>query len=198
MAGGYALNKVGNLKEDTGCFGTLVDGEYGVAFFAAEQGVERVAKEWMIGGEKLNIVPVEGIGTVEGGHHAFGVEPGQAVHLPILGLEQIAAIAKVFDAQANIFHEVGGEGLKGGVGIGCLDLFTEHFALTGFIGVAGKQAKVAIFQFFTEVFSCIRKSVQGTEEHPASNSLLNFSRASPKVSAIIKAVGTGHSNMPTP
>jgi len=27
--------------------------------------------------------------------------------------------------------------------------------LTGFIRVTGKQAKVAIFEFFTEVFSCI-------------------------------------------
>ena len=39
------------------------------------------------GGEELNIVPIKGIGTVEGGHHAFRVKSGQAVHLPILGLK---------------------------------------------------------------------------------------------------------------
>ena len=103
----------------------------------------------------MDVVPVEGIGTVEGGHHAFGIEPGQAVHLPVLGLEQIAAVAQVFHAEANIFHEVGGEGLKRGVGIACLDLFPEHFALAGFIGIAGKQAEVAIFQLFAKIFAGI-------------------------------------------
>ena len=87
MAGGQAFHQVGDLEEDTGGFGALVNGEHGVAFFATEQGVERVAQQWMICREELDIISVEGIGTVEGGHHAFGVEPGQTVELPILGLE---------------------------------------------------------------------------------------------------------------
>jgi hypothetical protein len=68
----------------------------------------------------------------------LGIEPGQAIHLSVLRLKQISAVPQVFHAQANIFHEVGGEGLKGGVGIACLNLFPEHFALAGFIGIAGK------------------------------------------------------------
>ena len=91
----------------------MVDGQGGVAFFATEQGVERAAEEWMIGREEMNIVPVEGIGTVEGGHHAFGVETGQAVDMAILGLEEVAAVAKVFHAEVDIFHEVGHKFLEG-------------------------------------------------------------------------------------
>ena len=87
MARGHTFDQVGNLKEDTGGFGALVDGEYGVAFFAAYQGVERVTKLRMIRSKEMYIVSVEGIGTVEGGHHAFWVKAGQAVHLPILGLK---------------------------------------------------------------------------------------------------------------
>ena len=88
MAGGYTLNKVGNLKEDTGCFGTLVDGEYGVAFFAAEQGVERVAKEGMIGGKEVNIVPVEGIGRSKVAIIPLGSRPGRLSIWPYSGLNK--------------------------------------------------------------------------------------------------------------
>ena len=52
----------------------------------------------MIGSEKMNIIAVEGIGSVEGGHHALRIEPRQAVDVPILGLEEVAAVAEVFDA----------------------------------------------------------------------------------------------------
>ena len=101
--------------------------------------------------KKLDVVPVEGIGSVEGGHHAFGVKAGQAVHMAILGLEEVAAVAQIFHAQADKFHEVGGEGLKLGVGIACLNLFAQYFALAGFIGIAGEQAEVAIFQLFAKL-----------------------------------------------
>ena len=67
----------------------------------------------MIGREEMNIVPVEGIGTVEGGHHPFGVETGQAVDMARLGLEEVAAVAKVFHAEVDVFHEVGHEFLEG-------------------------------------------------------------------------------------
>jgi hypothetical protein len=96
--------------------------------------------------------------------------------LPILGLEQVAAVPEVLHSQANIFHEVGGEGLKRRVGIACLDLFPEHFALAGFIGIAGKQAEVAIFQLFakflraseTSVTRAARVSVSNFSDKPVS------------------------------
>ena len=113
MAGCDAFHKESDLKKDAGRFSTLVDGQGGVAFFATEQGVERAAEQWMVGREEMNIVPVEGIGTVEGGHHAFGVEPGQAVDMTVLGLEEVAAVAKVFDTEVDVFHEVGHKFLEG-------------------------------------------------------------------------------------
>ena len=91
----------------------MVNGECDVAFFTAEQGVESAAQERMIGCEKMNIISVEGIGTIEGGHHPFGVEPGQAVDMAILGLEEVAAVAKVFHAEVDVFHEVGHKFLEG-------------------------------------------------------------------------------------
>ena len=113
VAGCDAFHKEGDLKKNAGGFSTLVDGQGGVAFFATEQGIERTAKEWMIGREEMNIVPVEGISTVEGGHHAFRVEPGQAVDMAILGLEEVASVAKVFHAEVDIFHQVGHKFLEG-------------------------------------------------------------------------------------
>jgi hypothetical protein len=41
----------------------------------------------MIGCKELNVVAVEGIGTVKGGHHSFRVKSGQAVQLAILRFE---------------------------------------------------------------------------------------------------------------
>ena len=67
----------------------------------------------MIGREEMNIVPIEGIDTVEGGHHALGVEPGQAVDMAVLGLEEVAAVAKVFHAEVGVFHEVCHKFLEG-------------------------------------------------------------------------------------
>ena len=108
----HSTRKV-TCKKNAGQFGTLVDGQGGVAFFATEQGVERAAQKWMIGREEMNIVPIEGIGTVEGGHHARGIEPGQAVDVAIFGLEEVAAVAKFFDAEVDVFHEVGHKFLEG-------------------------------------------------------------------------------------
>ena len=67
----------------------------------------------MICCEELDIVAVEGIGTVEGGHHAFGVETGQAVNMAVLRLEEVAAVAQVFHAEDDLFHEVGHKFLEG-------------------------------------------------------------------------------------
>ena len=152
----------------------------------------------MIGGEKLDIVAVEGIGTVEGGHHAFGVEPGQAVELPILGLEQIAAVAEVFHAQAYIFHEVGGEGLEGGVGIACLDLFAEDFARAGLVGVAGKQAEVSILQFFAKCGTGLGNFGDEGLEGMLIELFAELVELFPNLWERMRAVGTGVLKIPTP
>ena len=73
----------------------------------------------MIGGKKMDVVAVQGVGAVEGGHHASGIEPGQVVDaLRVLGLEEVAAVPEFFDSNVDVFHEVGGEGFEGGVGVG--------------------------------------------------------------------------------
>ena len=36
-------------------------------------------------------------------------------------------VAEVLDAYVDVFHQVGGEGFEGGVGVGCLDLRFEFF-----------------------------------------------------------------------
>ena len=76
----------------------------------------------------MDVVAVQGVGAVEGGHHACGIKPGQAVDVPVLGLEEVATVAEFFDAYVDVFHEVGGEGFEGGVGVGGLNLRFEFFA----------------------------------------------------------------------
>ena len=110
----------------------------------------------MIGSEKMDIIAVERVGTVEGGHHSFGSKPGQAVDVSILRLEEIAAIAQILDAQADVFHEIDHKGFEGGIDVACLYLLSQCLAPSRFTGIAGKKAQVTIFQFFTQLFSRFR------------------------------------------
>ena len=106
----------------------MVNGERGVAFFAGEEGVEGAAQERVIGGEKWMSSRLRASVRSKVAIMPAGSSPGRLSIVPVLGLEEVAAIPEVFDAYVDVFHQVGGEGFEGGVGVGGLNLRFEFFA----------------------------------------------------------------------